>query len=79
MSARVIVHPATWSRPDRLEELTEYLTDRGYVNLCVGPPDHRGRRDLCRVLELREAGVIHLERMDGTQFLHNPVPPRGAA
>lgn len=52
----------------------------GEDELCVGPLDRRGRRDLCRMIEKRPDGALVLEQMDGVRFEYRPTdPPRSAA
>jgi len=81
MSARVFVHPRCWTEPG-VGVLTERLMALGFGGdeLCVGPLDKRGRRDLCRMIEKRPDGALVLEQMDGVRFEYRPIdPPRSAA
>lgn len=69
-SAPVFVHPACWAGRG-YQRLSDTLYEHGYdeANVCIGPLDRRGRRQVMRMIE---RGPFHLvlEGLDGVRIEH---------
>lgn len=82
MTARVFLHPRTWSGP-AYGALIASLEAHGFTDerLRIGPLGKHSRRELVREIEQVGAFTMY-ERLDGSRFRHRmgePAPEPGVA